>query len=686
MTAAVSEEDAAPDAAPAPAAGPMRDYLDARSPLARSIPGFTPRDQQIAFADAVAKTIAQRGQLIAEAGTGTGKTFAYLVPALLSGGKVIISTGTKNLQDQLFQRDLPVVRAALNAPVTTALLKGRANYICHYHLERTQKEGKLDSRADVRYLRDIARFAKHSTSGDKAALSTVPETAAVWSQVTSTRDNCLSTECPHYQECFVMKARKEALQADVVVVNHHLFFADVMLKDEGVSELLPACNTVIFDEAHQLPDTATLFFGEQVSHAQVQELARDATAAVLTEAADARELVDALGNLSLAARQFRLAMDRPPGKYAHSTLTHAEFADELAKLARLVAQVAKDLGAQAERGEQLAACARRAADLRERIARWAAAGNDKRTDYGEADGGDGNGDDAAFIRWLDVSQMGWQLHTSPLSVAAIFEQQIADTAKAWIFTSATLAVNGDFDHYRSEMGLSWADTACWESPFNYAEQALLYVPTGLPAPNQAAHTEAVIDAALPVLKASGGRAFLLFTSLRAMDRAQDLLREAFARDGLDYPILVQGTGSRTELLERFRFLGNAVLLGSQSFWEGVDVRGEALSVVVIDKLPFAPPDDPVLQARLDHLAKRGGNPFFDYQVPQAAISLKQGAGRLIRSETDRGVLMICDLRLVDKPYGRKLWRSLPPMKRTRDLGEVLAFFSESKSVTDREPA
>ena len=652
MSAAASDHDT-----PLPPVSAMEEHLAADSSLARSVPGFLPRAQQIAFADAVARTIVSRGQLIAEAGTGTGKTFAYLVPALLSGGKVIISTGTKTLQDQLFQRDLPMVRAALNVPVTTALLKGRANYVCHYHLERTMKEGRLDSRTEVRYLRDIARFAKHSSSGDKAALSSVPENASVWGDVTSTRDNCLSSECPHYAECFVMKARKEALLADVVVVNHHLFFADVMLKDEGVTELLPACNTVIFDEAHQLPDTATLFFGDQVSNAQLQELTRDATAAVLTEAPEARELVDLLGALLLAGKQFRLAIDRPPGKYAHAAMRHAEFAAELAKLSALATQLAKSLGQHAERGEVLASCARRAAELDARLALWNGAGDD------------------ANVRWLDVTQAGWQLHTSPLSIATIFEQQIANAAKAWIFTSATLAVNGDFSHYRNEMGLAWADAACWESPFDYAQQALLYVPSNMPAPNQSAHTEAVIVAALPVLKASGGRAFLLFTSLRALDRAQALLRDAFARDGLDFPILVQGEGSRTELLDRFRFLGNAVLLGSQSFWEGVDVRGEALSVVVIDKLPFAPPDDPVLQARLDYLAKRCGNPFFDYQVPQAAISLKQGAGRLIRSETDRGVLMICDPRLVEKPYGKKLWRSLPPMKRTRELDEVVAFFA-----------
>ena len=656
------------DSPPMPVPTSMEEHLAADSSLARSVPGFLPRGQQIAFADAVARTIASRGQLIAEAGTGTGKTFAYLVPALLSGGKVIISTGTKTLQDQLFQRDLPTVRAALNVPVTMALLKGRANYICHYHLERTAKEGRLDSRTEVRYLRDITRFAKHSSSGDKAALSTVPENASVWSDVTSTRDNCLSSECPNYAECFVMKARKEALQADIVVVNHHLFFADVMLKDEGVTELLPACNTVIFDEAHQLPDTATLFFGDQVSNAQVQELTRDATAAILTEAPEARDLVDQLGALMLAAKQFRLAIDRPPGKYAHAAMRHEAFGVELGKLSTLATQLAKNVGQQAERGEQLAASARRAAELAARLALWNGAGDDQ------------------HIRWLDVTQTGWQLHTSPLSIATIFEQQIANSAKAWIFTSATLAVNGDFSHYRKEMGLAWADAACWASPFDYEKQALLYVPANMPAPNQSAHTEAVIAAALPVLKASGGRAFLLFTSLRALDRAQALLRDAFVRDGLDFPILVQGEGSRTELLDRFRFLGNAVLLGSQSFWEGVDVRGEALSVVVIDKLPFAPPDDPVLQARLDYLAKQGGNPFVDYQVPQAAISLKQGAGRLIRSETDRGVLMICDPRLVEKPYGKRLWRSLPPMKRTRELNDVVAFFAEdAPAVPADEP-
>ena len=666
-----SERDRSADVIPT-----VDEHLAADSALARSIPGFVARAQQMELANAIAKTIAQRGQLVAEAGTGTGKTYAYLVPALLSGGKVIISTGTKTLQDQLFQRDLPTIRAALNVPSIVALLKGRSNYVCHYHLERTAKEGRLESRNDVRYLRDIVRFAKHSSSGDKAALASVPENASVWSDVTSTRDNCLGSDCPSHGDCFVMKARRDALAADVIVVNHHLFFADLMLKDEGVSELLPACNTVIFDEAHQLPDTATLFFGESVSQAQIQDFVRDGTFAVLTEATESREIVDRIGELLVLSKQFRLAMDRPPGKYAQRAIDDPSFASAFDQLLARTASVAALLAKNAERGEALASVARRAVELEARLTRWkhpAASAGDDSNDSNESN--ESNDTVDANIRWLDVSQTGWQLHTSPLSVARIFEEQIANGAKAWIFTSATLAVNGDFSHYRTDMGLSWADTALFASPFDYANQALLYVPKEMPAPNQSAHTEAVIAAALPVLKSSRGRAFLLFTSLRALDRAQMLLRDAFEREGLDYPILVQGQGSRTELLDRFRFLGNAVLLGSQSFWEGVDVRGEALSVVVIDKLPFAPPDDPVLQARLEYLAKQGGNPFVDYQVPQAAISLKQGAGRLIRSETDRGVLMICDTRLIDKPYGKRLWRSLPPMKRTRELDDVLQFFA-----------
>ena len=632
-------------------------------PFARALPAYRLRPQQLAMAQAVAHTIDEGGQLVAEAGTGTGKTFAYLVPALLSGGKVIVSTGTKTLQDQLFNRDLPFVRDALRLPLTVALLKGRANYVCHHHLARTRAEDRLASRNDVRHLRRIESFARTSARGDKAELADVPDNAPIWSQVTSTRENCLGGECPHYADCFVMKARKDALAADVVVINHHLFLADVVLKDEGLADLLPRCNTVILDEAHQLPETATLFFGEEVTAGQLAELARDAEVAGLQAARDYAPLPEAARALALAVRRVRLAAGEAPGKQTQpEMLRRPDFAAALDMLAAALATLASELERQAERGEELAQCARRAADAAARLSRW-------RTH-----------DDPGWIRWLDVTAHGWQLHASPLSVAEIFARQVEDSARSWIFTSATLAVNGDFALYRRELGLAAAATGCWDSPFDYERQALLYVPRGLPAPNSLEHTEAVVSAALPVIAASGARAFLLFTTLRALEHARAAIAVALARARLDYPLLVQGEGSRSELLSRFRVLGNAVLLGSQSFWEGVDVPGDALSLVVIDKLPFAPPDDPLLAARLAHIERQGGNAFLDYQLPAAVLSLKQGAGRLIRSESDRGVLMICDHRLADKPYGRRMLSALPPMRRTRELDDVLRFFRTAEAA------
>ena len=618
------------------------------------------------MAEAIALAIETRGQLLAEAGTGTGKTFAYLVPALLSGGKVIISTGTKTLQDQLFQRDLPLIRDALKVPVSVALLKGRGNYVCHHHLERASTQGTFASRADAAYLPRIASFARTSTTGDKSELADVPENAGIWADVTSTRENCLGSECADYDRCFVMNARKQALAADVVVINHHLFFADVMLKDEGLTELLPACNTVILDEAHQLPDTATLFFGEEISAGSLSELARDAEVEGLRSARDYTPLRDAAQGLMQALRRFRLGVGDVPGKWLQSTVAQRpEFAAALDALGDALAGLARELAQQAERSDELAQYAGRATDSMARLNRW-------------REGLRGREDtsvDTKWIRWLEVSTHGWQLRASPLSVAEIFSKQVTDVARAWIFTSATLAIGGDFALYQRELGLGGATTGYWESPFDYAQQGLLYLPRDLPPPNSIEHTEAVVAAALPVLKASGGRAFLLFTTLRALARARESLAAAMEREVMNFPLLVQGEGSRSELLTRFRRLGNAVLLGSQSFWEGVDVQGEALSVVIIDKLPFAPPDDPLFAARLEHIARDGGNPFMDYQLPQAAISLKQGAGRLIRSETDRGVLMICDRRLVEKPYGRRIWQALPPMRRTRELADVEAFFA-----------
>ena len=628
--------------------------------LADGIAGYRPRQSQTDMARAVAQAIATQGTLLAEAGTGTGKTFAYLVPALLWGGKVIVSTGTKNLQDQLFMRDIPTVRKALNAPVSVALLKGRANYVCHFHLERTLQNGRLTAREDVGYLREIGRFIKTTGSGDKAELSRVPESASVWNLVTSTRDNCAGAECKFYQDCFVMKARKEAQQADVVVVNHHLFFADVALKDTGVAELLPTANTVIFDEAHQLPETATLFFGDTVSTSQLMELCRDVLAEGLAHARDGADWGALVSTVEKSVRDLRLAFPVEGVKLAYQQIAQSSpFFPALAHLKVILANLIEVLAGQAERAETIEQCRARAAELAQRIDGWV-----ESTDPEQR---------AATVLWVEAFSQSLQLHQTPLSIAPIFSKQREGAPRAWIFTSATLAVKNDFSHYSAQMGLQDAPAKTWPSPFDYEKQALLYVPNNLPEPNSIGYTDAVVDAALPVIEASGGRAFLLCTTLRAVRRAAERLREAFARNEVSWPLLVQGELGRTELLDQFRAAGNAVLVGSQSFWEGVDVRGEALSVVIIDKLPFAPPDDPVLAARIADMEKRGLNGFMHHQLPEAIITLKQGAGRLIRDETDRGVLMICDPRLLSKPYGRRIWQSLPPFSRTREFATVQNF-------------
>ncbi len=632
--------------------------FSAEGPLAQAVAGFRVREGQLEMATAVAAAIRDNAVLVAEAGTGTGKTFAYLVPALLSGGKVIISTGTKTLQDQLFDRDIQVVREALKVPVTVALLKGRANYICHHYLERAQQDGRFASPDDARYLPIIVNFAKNNAVGDKSDVPDVPENATVWPHVTSTRENCLGSECGHYAKCFVMEARKLALAADVVVVNHHLFFADVVLRDEGVSELLPASNTIIFDEAHQLPETAGLFFGDSVSTSQMVELARDVRVEAAVSARDTPALPAAAQAFEKSARDLRLVFKEDAGRFPYQTLERQrEFAPALAVVDAKLLALTEALEKLAERAEGLEKCWQRSRLLLDQLRDW----RDR--------------EDATRVRWAELFYSALHLNATPLSVAEIFKAQIDERARAWIFTSATLSVGGDFGHYCGQMGLDGAKTEAWESPFNYAENSLLYVPREMPEPNTPTYTQAVVAAALPAIEASGGRAFMLFTSLRAMREGYELLKAAFEQRGLDYPLMMQGEGSRTELLERFRRLGNAVLVGSQSFWEGVDVRGEALSLVVIDKLPFAAPDDPLLAARIDKINREGGNAFVEYQLPQAVITLKQGAGRLIRDETDRGVLMICDPRLFSKGYGKRILRSLPSMKGTRKIDDVLAFFA-----------
>ncbi len=671
----------------APAPGKYDDEVErifgAGGPLAPAVGSFKPRTSQTEMAKAIAHAMSTQGTLIAEAGTGTGKTFAYLVPALLWGGKTIISTGTKNLQDQLFLRDIPNVRQALRAPVSVALLKGRANYVCHFNLERTLQNGRLTSRDDVGHLREISRFLKMTSSGDKAELTKVPETASVWNLVTSTRETCVGQECQYYQDCFVMKARREAQQADVVVVNHHLFFADVALKEGGMAELLPAANTIVFDEAHQLPEVATLFFGTSVSTGQVLELCRDVLAEGLAHARGGPDWAKVVMVVEKATRDLRLTFPEGGTRMSLPQIPPSSpFFAALDKVKEELEGLVDVLEENAERAETLEQCRVRAVEILEMFKAWKPEPPKTREqrEKAKADGDYGEFGGADAVLWVEAFASSLQLHKTPLSIAPIFAGQRAGVPRSWIFTSATLAVKNDFKHFTAQMGMSGEPARTWPSPFNYGEQGILYVPTGLPEPNTMGYTDAVVDMALPVIEAAGGRCFFLCTTIRAVNRVAERLREEFAARGLEFPLFVQGERGRTELLDSFRKAGNAVLVGSQSFWEGVDVRGEALSLVIIDKLPFAPPDDPVLAARIEVMEKRGMNGFMHHTLPEAIINLKQGAGRLIRDVDDRGVLMLCDPRVISKPYGRRIWQSLPPFKRTRVQAEVIEFFKSGSAA------
>ncbi len=629
-------------------------------PLAKALAGYRVRREQLELAQAIQQAIGNARSLIAEAGTGTGKTFAYLIPALLSGGKVILSTGTKTLQDQLFLRDIPVLRRILNVPVTVALLKGRSNYLCHHHLQQLQLEGRFPDRESAHQLTLIQAFAQSTHSGDISELGQISEQALIWSRVTSTRDNCLGTLCAFHEQCFLLAARRKALQADVVVVNHHLFFADVLLQDEGAGELLPQCQTVILDEAHQIPETARLFFGQNLSTTQLLDVARDTLKAYVEAVLERDVIGPLLTAMEKAARDLRLSVSLREGRLSQAQLQQQpRFAPALEHLALTLDALYEQLQQDEVRSDAVKAVALRVQNLCYTLRHW-----------------QGSPSGPQQVRWAECYLQSLQLNITPLDLGQLLQSQWNKRERSWIFLSATLSMKGDFSHFQQEMGLEQVPGCCWESPFDYAQQGLFYIPEALALPNTANFTESVVQAALPVLQASRGRAFMLFTSHRALKEAHALLRAHFLEQHWEYPLLVQGETSRTELLQRFRQAGNAVLLGTGSFWEGVDIRGEALSLVIIDKIPFAAPEDPVLAARLESLEQQGKNPFMVHQLPRAVITLKQGAGRLIRDEQDRGVLMICDRRLLDKPYGRRIWMSLPPMRRTRSLQEVVTFFQQ----------
>ncbi len=637
--------------------------LGAEGAVARAHPGFTPREGQLELALAIAEAIETHGALIAEAGTGTGKTFAYLVPALLAGGRVMIATGTRTLQDQLHERDLPEVRAALGVDVRVALLKGRANYVCHYHLARNLADGRFARREDVATLQRIRLFAEISPTGDRAAAPGVPEDSPVWAMATSTRENCLGQECPEQGRCFVFKARQAAQQADIVIVNHHLFCADLALRDEGVSELLPTTNALIFDEAHQLPDVATQFFGRALSSRQLVEFARDCLRAGLAEARDAGDWSTLAQALEQSVRELRLALGAP-GRRDRDALARCEgLVPALERCAAAIAALGAVLEPAAPRGREVGRCAVRAAETTSRLAEWRA----QLDEQASADG----------VIWSEASQVGFTLHCTPLSVAEPFRRHRDARPCAWIFLSATLSVGADLGHFARSLGFEDAEQRLWQSPFDYAHQALLWVPDGLGDPASADFPRRLVDAVWPALVANGGRAFVLCTTLRAVDRVSALLAERMRSEAPEMTLLVQGSAARGELLERFRAARSPVLVGSASFWEGVDVPGQQLSLVVIDKLPFAPPDDPILRARVEAMRRAGGDPFRELQLPEAAMALKQGAGRLIRSERDRGLLVVCDERLATRAYGRLLVRSLPPFRRTRSADEAIGFVREA---------
>jgi len=630
----------------------MGNLLDADGPLAKNIEGFQLRPQQQSMYIAVEEAIKNYGKVVIEAGTGVGKTFAYLVPALASGGRIIISTGSKTLQDQLFHKDIPLVEKALKVNAQVALLKGRANYLCIHRLELALSEGQFPNRRMLSHLHRIKDWAEVTDKGDIAEIRTVPHDAEIWPSVTSTLDNCLGAECDYYEECHVVVARREAQAADIVVVNHYLFFADLALKDEGFGELLPSANAVILDEAHQLPEIASTFFSEVVSSRQLHDWHRDTLTESLVDAADMPEIREFLNVMEKAVRDLRLAMDKP-GRRApwytiknHPPVKHAleDLLDSMQGLLPLMETLAP-------RGKGLKTCYER---LQEQVARV------QRLQTPQEN----------TVQWFETFTRSFSLITTPLDIAKPFSRQMENFPCAWIFTSATLAVNQSFAHYTQRIGLQDAQENLLDSPFDYWHHALLYCPMNIPEPQMAEFVPSIVEAALPVINACGGRTFMLFTSYRALHEAAELLE-----DQLDYPMLVQGESSQRDMIERFRALGNAVLLGTSSFWEGVDVRGDALSCVIIDKFPFAAPNDPVLEARIQSIRDNKGNPFADYQLPQAVIALKQGVGRLIRDAKDKGVLMICDPRLISRNYGQTFLDSLPRMPRTRKLSVVQRFFS-----------
>lgn len=618
--------------------------------FSKVLPDFSPREPQIEMSVAIENTLKEQGTLVVEAETGTGKTLAYLVPALLSGKPMIVSTGTKSLQDQLFFKDVPMVLKALGVHRRAVLLKGRNNYLCPYRLEQLDDLHHL-SRDTAKQLQVVKHWAGRTKSGDLAELKELPEDAPVWPMVTSTADNCLGQDCPYVDECPLMLARQAAQEADLVVVNHHLFFADAALKGEGVGELLPNVDGVIFDEAHQIPDIAAAFFGQVFSSRQLLELSTDITKELPT-GADVEHLQPLLKTLEDATANMRLALGAEGRRAAwHEVAEEAEVVAKCEALIQAIDEVYQAIEPMHKSSRGMEACVRRSNELQQSLVELTQA------------------KDPYLVYWFENYRRAFMLHGTPLTVAEMFKRHREKHPAAWVFTSATLSVAGNFNHFTARLGLQEADTLSLASPFDFRRQAVLYVPEDLPMPNAPDYTRALVEAMRPVIEAAQGGVFFLFTSHRALREAGELLK-----DTLPYPLLIQGESSRRQLLDEFREVGNAVLLGAASFWEGIDVRGDALRCVIIDKLPFASPGDPVAAARIEHIEKQGRRAFMEFQVPHAVLTLRQGAGRLIRDPKDKGLLVLADPRIVNKGYGSLFLKSLPNMTRTRKLDVVQRFF------------
>ena len=631
-------------------------------PLSRAETHYRERGAQLELAMAVARAIERREVLVAEAGTGVGKTFAYLVPALLSGVRALVSTATKSLQDQLFLRDLPRLREALRLPVTVALLKGRSSYLCLQRLQQARQSVSLPDRHAARTLARVEQWALGSASGDLAELEGLDERSSILPLVTSTRENCLGSDCPQFRSCHVMKARRDAMAADLVVVNHHLFFADLALRDTGMAELLPSVGLAVFDEAHQLGEAGVAFLGEALSSAQVIDFARDLLAAGLGQARGLQPWNDLAAGCDLAARELRLAAAGPLREVRASIKLRWDdradqpaFADAVAALGRVCREAATALGVVSEIGPDFVKLAERAVALAGRAEGFAAVAP------------------AGRVRWIDLGTHAVRLAESPLDVSETMRAQVAAATKAWVFTSATLGADEQLRWFTEQTGLDAARTLRVDSPFDYAVQARLYVPARFPKPNEPGHPLAVARLAAACARAAGGRTFVLTTTLRALSTVAQALETDLSADADPITVLTQGSAPKRQLLQRFLDAPRAVLVGSQSFWEGIDVPGDALQCVIIDKLPFPPPSDPLVEARVKRLESQGRSAFNDYFVAEAAVSLKQGAGRLIRSETDRGLLVVCDPRMASMGYGRAMRAALPPMGLVAEEADALAW-------------